>query len=93
MQRSGNKTLALQSAVLHDIVATHIELRVSRNFDETESPERFRRAVKSYKKLVSLVEERDADGAELLWRGHMESAAEFLLKDDLHDKPVVELFA
>jgi DNA-binding FadR family transcriptional regulator len=93
MQRSGNKTLALQSAVLHDIVATHIELRVSRNFDEAESPDRFRRAVKSYKKLVSLVEERDAGGAELLWRSHMESAAVFLLKGDLRDKPVVELFA
>jgi DNA-binding GntR family transcriptional regulator len=93
MQRSGNKTLALQGAVLHDIVATHIELRVSRNFDRDESPERFRRAVKAYKKLVSLIEERDADGAERLWRSHMESAAEFLLKDDLRDKPVVELFA
>jgi len=93
MQRSGNKTLALQGAVLHDIVATHTELRVSRNFDAAESPGRFRRAVKSYKKLVALVEERDADGAEQLWRSHMESAAEFLLKDDLRDKPVVELFA
>lgn len=93
MQRSGNKTLALQGAVLHDIVATHTELRVSRHFDETESLERFRRAVKAYKKLVSLVEARDADGAERLWRSHMESAAVYLLKDDLRDKPVVELFA
>jgi DNA-binding GntR family transcriptional regulator len=93
MQRSGNKTLALQSAVLHDIIATHTELRVSRNFNETESPERFRRAVKAYKKLVSLVEARDAEGAERLWRSHMESAAAYLLKDDLRDKPVVELFA
>ena len=31
MQRSGNKTLALQGAMLHDIVATHTELWVSRN--------------------------------------------------------------
>jgi DNA-binding FadR family transcriptional regulator len=93
MQRSGNKTLALQDAVLHDIVATHTELRVSRNFDATQSPERFRRAVKAYKKLVALVEAGDADGAERLWRDHMESAAAYLLKDDLHDKPVVELFA
>jgi GntR family transcriptional repressor for pyruvate dehydrogenase complex len=93
MQRSGNKTLALQSAVLHDIIATHTELRVSRNFNQAESPERFRRAVKAYKKLVSLVEARDAEGAERLWRSHMESAAAYLLKDDLRDKPVVELFA
>ena len=93
MQRSGNKTLALQGAVLSDIVATHMELRVSRNFDEAESPERFRRAVKAYKKLLALVKAHDADGAELLWRSHMESAAEFLLKGDLRDKPVVDLFA
>jgi GntR family transcriptional regulator, transcriptional repressor for pyruvate dehydrogenase complex len=93
MQRSGNKTLALQGAVLHDIVATHTELRVSRSFDETESPERFRLAVRSYKKLLALIEARDADGARRLWGSHMESAAAYLLKDDLRDKPVVELFA
>jgi len=92
MQRSGNRTLAVQGAVLQDIVATHLELRVSRNFDETESPERFQRAVLGYKRLVALVEARDADGAERHWRRHMEAAAQYLLKDDLHNKPVVDLF-
>jgi GntR family transcriptional repressor for pyruvate dehydrogenase complex len=92
MQRSGNKTLALQGAVLHDIIATHTELRVSRNFHQTESPERFRRAVRAYRKLIALVEARDAEGAERLWRSHMESAAAYLLTGDLRDKPVVELF-
>lgn len=93
MQRSGNKTLAVQGAVLQDIVATHLELRVSRNFDETESPERFQRAIKGYKKLVALVADRSADAAERHWRRHMEAAATFLLKDDFHNKPVVDLFA
>ena len=92
MARAGNKTLALQGAVLHDIIATHTELRVSRNFDQAESPERFRRAVKAYKRLLALIEARDADGAQRLWRSHMESAAAYLLKGDLRDKPVVELF-
>jgi GntR family transcriptional repressor for pyruvate dehydrogenase complex len=92
MQRSGNKTLALQGAVLHDIVASHTELWVSRNLDQTESPERFPRAVSAYKELLALIEARDADGAQRLWRSHMESAAAYLLKDDLRDKPVVELF-
>ena len=91
-QRSGNKTLALQGAVLHDIIATHTEQRVSRNFDRAGSSERFRRAVRAYKKLLALIEARDADGAQRLWRSHLESAAEYLLKDDLRDKPVVELF-
>lgn len=93
MQRSGNQTLALQGAVLHDIVATHTELRVSGHFDHHESPERFRRAVRSYKKLLALIADGDAVGAQRLWRGHMESAAAYLLKDDLRDKPVVELFS
>ncbi|HEY2312846.1 MAG TPA: FCD domain-containing protein [Streptosporangiaceae bacterium] len=92
MQRSGNKTLALQDAVLHDIVVTHTQLRVSRSFNETESPARFRRAVRAYKKLLALIEAGDADGAQRLWRSHMDSAAAYLLKDDLRDKPVVELF-
>jgi DNA-binding FadR family transcriptional regulator len=92
MERSGNKTLALQGAVLRDIVAMHTELRVSRNTQEDGSLERFRRAVRSYKKLVALIEAGDADGARRLWRGHMDSAAAFLLKDDLRDTPVVELF-
>jgi len=93
MERSGNKTLALQGAVLRDIVAMHTELRVSRNFDAAESAERFRRALRSYKKLVALIAAGDADGARRLWRSHMDSAAVFLLKDDLGDTPVVELFA
>ncbi|MET7335423.1 FCD domain-containing protein [Nonomuraea sp. NPDC005650] len=93
MQRSGNKTLALQGAVLHDIVATHITLRVALHFDRAESPERFQRAIKAYKKLVALVEAQDADGAERHWRSHMKAAAHYLLKDDLHNKPVVDLFS
>jgi len=92
MQRSGNKTLALQGALLHDIVATHTELRVARSFDQVESPERFRRAVKAYRKLLALIEAGDADGAERLWRSHMDSAAAYLLTGDLRDKPVVDLF-
>ncbi len=93
MQRSGNKTLALQGAMLQDIVATHTALRASRSFGETGSPERFRHAVHAFKKLLALIEAGDADGAQRLWHSHMDSAAAFLLKDDLRDKPVVDLFA
>ncbi|MEV0904378.1 FadR/GntR family transcriptional regulator [Streptomyces hokutonensis] len=92
MERSGNRTLAVQGAVLQEIVATHMEMRVARNFDKTESPERFQRAIKAYKRLVALVEARDAEGAERHWRNHMKVAGTYLLKDGLQDKPVVDLF-
>lgn len=93
MERAGNKTLALQGAVLQDIISTHLELHVAPNFDEVESPERFRRAIKGYRKLAALVDARDAEGAERHWRRHMEGAAATLLRDDLRGKPVVDLFA
>lgn len=49
--------------------------------------------MKAYKRLLALIEAGDADGAQRLWRSHMDSAAAYLLKDDLRDKLVVELFA
>jgi DNA-binding FadR family transcriptional regulator len=93
MERCGNRTLALQGAVLADIVATHLRVRVAQSLDETESPKRFRRLIKSYRKFVLLVETKDADGAEEHWRNHMEMAGKYLLKDELTNKPVVDLFA
>jgi DNA-binding FadR family transcriptional regulator len=92
LQRSGNQTLALQNAVLRDIVAAHTELRISRLFNETDFRADLRRCGKVYRKLVALVEARNSDGAERFWRGYMEAAAASLLKDDLQDMPVVELF-
>jgi GntR family transcriptional regulator, transcriptional repressor for pyruvate dehydrogenase complex len=91
MQRSGNKTVAVLGGVLADIVRTHLTVAVTRNFDEN-SRAGFRRTIKSYTKLVQLVEARDAGGAEAHWRNHMEVAAKHILGDDLKLKPVVDLF-
>jgi GntR family transcriptional repressor for pyruvate dehydrogenase complex len=93
LQRCGNKTLAVQGGVLQDIVATHLTLTVSRNFAERETAERFRRTIRSYEKFTALIEAKDADGAERHWRTHMEVAAKSLLRDDLKNKPVVDLFS
>ena len=68
-------------------------VRMSRSVDERVPPERFRRAIRGYRKLVTLVEARDADGAARHWRRHMEAASVYPLGDDLRDKPVVDLFA
>lgn len=92
MLRCGNKTLALQGAVLQDIVATHVRARVATGFDLSESPDRFLKTIRAYRKLITLVDQRDAPAAEKHWRAHMEAAAKFLLKDDLRNKPVVDLF-
>ncbi|MCW2667474.1 MAG: regulatory protein GntR [Frankiales bacterium] len=92
MEGSGNRTLAVQGAVLQDIVATHLDLTVARTFREPGNSDRFRRTIRSYAKLVRLVEEQDAEAAERHWFTHMEVAAKSLLRDDLKNKPVVDLF-
>lgn len=92
LQGSGNKTLAIQGAVLQDIVATHIRTRVQR-YGEHDSPERYQRVIRSYEKFIDLIRERDAGGAGQHWRSHMEAAAQYLLKDDLKNKSVVDLFS
>ena len=93
MQRSGNKTMAVQGAVLQDIVATHLQMTVARSFSESESPARFQKAIRSYEKLIQLVEDRDTEGARQHWHKHMEVAAKHLFKHDTRNQPVVELFA
>lgn len=93
LQRSGNKTLALQGAVLQDIVATHLRTRIAQSYDDHDTPERYQRVIRSYKKLIRLVDAKDAEGAEKHWHSHMEAAAQYLLRDGLKNKTVVDLFA
>lgn len=93
LQRCGNKTLAIQGAVLQDIVATHIRTRVAQGYGAGDTPERFQRAIRSYEKFIRMVKNMNASGAEKHWLSHMEAAAQYLLKDDLRAKPVVDLFS
>ncbi|MFT4265254.1 MAG: FCD domain-containing protein [Nocardioides sp.] len=93
LQRCGNRTLAIQGAVLQEIVATHVRTRIATGFTADDSPERFQRAIRSYQKFIRLVRDKDAAGAEAHWLSHMEVAGHWLLKDDLKTKPVVDLFS
>jgi DNA-binding FadR family transcriptional regulator len=92
-QLSGNKTLAVQCGVLQEIVETHLAQTVARTFDQDSSTVHFPKAIRSYEKLVSLVEARDAAGAERHWRSHMDAAAKGLRLDDTHNQSVVDLFS
>lgn len=92
LDRCGNKTLAIQGAVLRDIVASHLAITVSRSFSDPVTEDRFKKLIKSYDKLVDLVESKLADEAERHWRSHMEVAGKSLLQDDFKTKTVVELF-
>jgi GntR family transcriptional regulator, transcriptional repressor for pyruvate dehydrogenase complex len=92
LEGCGNKTMAIQGAVLQDIVATHLRTKIAQR-DDSDTAERFALVIRSYTKLISLVKAGNATAAEKHWRSHMENAAQYLLKDDLKTKPVVDLFA
>jgi len=92
LEGCGNMTMAIQGAVLQDIVATHLRTKIAQR-DDNDTDERFQRVIRSYTKLINLVKIGNAAAAEKHWRSHMEGAAQYLLKDDLKTKPVVDLFA
>jgi DNA-binding FadR family transcriptional regulator len=92
LEGCGNKTMAIQGAVLQDIVATHLRTKIAQR-DDNDTAERFQRVIRSYTKLISIVRAGNAIAAEKHWRSHMEGAARYLLKDDLKTKPVVDLFS
>ena len=92
LDRSRNQTLALQSAVLREIIAMHLAIVARRATDPARSLRDFRKSVRSSRKLVDLVEAKDVEGAEKHWRAHMEAAARALLRDDLRSTTVLDLF-
>jgi GntR family transcriptional regulator, transcriptional repressor for pyruvate dehydrogenase complex len=91
LEGCGNKTMAIQGAVLADIAATHLRTKIAQR-DDSDTSERFQRVIRSYTKFITLIKAQNAPGAERHWRSHMEGAAQYLLKDDLKTKPVVDLF-
>jgi GntR family transcriptional regulator, transcriptional repressor for pyruvate dehydrogenase complex len=92
LQRCGNKTLAVQGAVLADIVEAHLHQAIARG-DRVTAPELWQKSLRSYNRLVNLIEARDSAGAEKHWRKHMEVAAETLILADEKNTPVVDLFS
>jgi DNA-binding FadR family transcriptional regulator len=92
LKGSGNKTLALQGGLLQEVVAMHYEATVADGFAEHVKAQRFRRVLLSFRKLATLVEAGDSDGAHEHWTKHMQTAATTLLGDDLKNTKIVDLF-
>lgn len=93
LERSGNRTLSIQSMVLREVVATHL-LTVTRRAAHLDSAvSDFKKMLRSYRKLLRLVTDRDAEGAAKHWRTHMEVAARSLLRDELRSATVLDLFS
>ena len=92
LERAGNRTLTVQAGVLREVVAMHLSTVAARSVDRSDTLDQFRKMIRSFRKLVLLVDARDSEGAERHWRTHMEVAGRRMLRDDLGSKTVVDLF-
>jgi GntR family transcriptional repressor for pyruvate dehydrogenase complex len=93
LERAGNRTLAMLAAMLREVVASHLSAAAGRRLSQPETANDFRKTVRAYQKLVTLIEAKDAAEAERYWRTHMQIAGRRLLRDDLGTKTVIDLFS
>ncbi len=91
-ERSGNSTLKTQGRVLRDIIATHHEHSLAKGFRSADPAGIFRRSVRSYEKLIVLIEAGDGAAAEAHWAAHMTAAGKGLFRKDGGRAPIVDLF-
>jgi len=85
---AGNNTLALFAGILHETLDAHSEL-VYRN--ETNAALRAKESSAAHQRLVELVEQNDAAGAEAHWREHLEEIGKGSRSSALKQK--IDLFA
>lgn len=92
LERAGNQTLGLVGHILADVVATHMSRVVSRTTDLDSIVTQFKRTLRAFRKVLSLIEAGDADGAEEHWRKHMSTAGKKMLWGRFATESVVDLF-
>jgi DNA-binding FadR family transcriptional regulator len=93
MQRAGNKTLAIQSQVLREVVDAHILLAARQPGTAADAAGKFRKLARSYRKLLALVRAGDAAAAQQHWQTHMDVVARSLLPDQLRSATVLDMFS
>jgi GntR family transcriptional regulator, transcriptional repressor for pyruvate dehydrogenase complex len=88
---TGSESLALLGAVMEEIAVRHIASSINRSRDRQATLRRCQLLIRSYTRLVDLVQASDADGAEAHWRAHMEAGARTLV-DGFPLQAVIDLF-
>jgi DNA-binding FadR family transcriptional regulator len=76
VEAAGSNTLTMISAMLEQVVEQHVSRYVSRAPAEAHEAfmKRNRSGLNSFRKLLKLLEAKDADGAEAHWREHLQNA-------------------
>jgi len=89
IEKSGNLTLSLISRLLDDILERHATRTGEAQGGDWATLQR--KSQRSLRKLISLIQEKDADGARAFWQRHLEEAAVHLLKNGGNPAATVDL--
>ena len=74
VELGGNKTLYLLVQLLHDIIKRHqLQHLAQRSVSADEQRKRSRTGIRSFYRLIKLIEDGKADDAERHWRKHVET--------------------
>ena len=86
-----NGALAIQWGVLGDVLDRHLASSVAQRWDHPRTAVAVRKSVRSYERLLALVEAGRADDAAAHWREHTRVAGEVLMAG-AGSTSVVDLF-
>ncbi len=78
-ERAGLKSIALVMELLADVVGAYVESASSSQPRQLNIAAK-NKSIRAREKLVDLIEKRDADAAEMLWRTHFEITREVMLR-------------
>jgi DNA-binding FadR family transcriptional regulator len=78
-ERAGLKTIALMMELLADLVGAYVESSSASQPPNINRTGKLK-AIRARERLMDLLEKRDADGAEALWREHFEVTREVMLR-------------
>jgi DNA-binding FadR family transcriptional regulator len=81
VELAGNQTLSIVTEMLSEVVARAVTV-VSRTDEGSQSAATRRRGIRSQARLVELIEDGDAAGAEEHWRSHMAVVKRVMLGQD-----------
>jgi DNA-binding FadR family transcriptional regulator len=79
IDRAGNETVRVLCGMLRHIIDTATVTRVEQVMASPEAADATHSGARSHRRLVELIEARDAEGAERVWRRHLTETSRFLL--------------
>ena len=78
VELSGNATLTIIAGMLHEITVRHTALAIKEHRPVSKAD--YDKLMRSYRRLMTMLRDRDGAGAEAHWRKHLDTSRDLLLK-------------